>query len=126
MPFTQQTAPLVVLFILCIMSPRCLKEMLLSVTLFEAVDRVDHMVLLINWADLNCCIAYLNGLFLSLLTEVALLDVLGLNLAPLASNLIIIHGSGLGSIFYLILESDLKAKSETNVIFNNNTDDASL
>jgi hypothetical protein len=41
----------------------------------------------------------------------------GIESHPLPINLSIIQGSGLGPTFYIVLESDLKAVSATNVIF---------
>jgi len=83
----------------------------------KAFDTVDHVKLLeklhkLHLPDycLNWIISFLTGRTHT--TKNRLLES-----SPLCINRSIIQGSGTGPTLYIILESDLKSKSQINVIF---------
>lgn len=83
----------------------------------KAFDVVDHEVLVNKISKLklpkfvlNWIISFLTGR--SHITKTACSES-----SPLSINLSIVQGSGIGPTLYIILESDLKPKSNVNIIF---------
>jgi Reverse transcriptase (RNA-dependent DNA polymerase) len=83
----------------------------------KAFDQVDHAVLLKKLSRVPLLDCIFNWLMSFLTGRSHTIRCFGIESHPLPINLNIIQGSGLGPTFYIILESDLKATSATNVIF---------
>jgi hypothetical protein len=83
----------------------------------KALDRVNLEVLLTKLSKLPLPDCILNWFISFLSNRSHATKCLGNVSSTLHINLSIIQGSGLGPTFYIVLESDLKAKSPINVIF---------
>jgi hypothetical protein len=83
----------------------------------KAFDCVNHEVLLTKLSKLPLHDCILNWFISFLSNRSHATKCLGTVSSTLSINLSIIQGSGLGPTFYIVLESDLKAKSPINLIF---------
>jgi hypothetical protein len=81
----------------------------------KAFDRINHEVLLTKLSKLRLPDCILNWFISFLSNRSHATKCLGNVSSTLPINLSIIQGSGLGPTFYIVLESDLKAKSPINL-----------
>lgn len=89
----------------------------LMIDFSKAFDRVNHEVLLTKLSKLPLPDCILNWFISFLSNRSHATKCLGTVSSTLPINRSIIQGSGLGPTFYIVLESDLKAKSPINLIF---------
>ena len=82
----------------------------------RAFDTVDHPILLAKLSRLNLPVFALNWIISFLTRRTQVVKINGVVSSPLSNNTSIIQGSGVGPSFYIVMESDLRTLSRSNVL----------